>query len=82
MKKKSKLPQLVIIQWIDAHSMDAWSESLDSKVQHCISAGYLVAETDESYVVSAAIGLSVPVTYACCLTIPRVCVTKIQRLPH
>lgn len=73
------LPKFAEVTWFDAHSNDSWDEELDTDARVCHTAGYLVKETDQVVVIASSIDQKTPVTYACVMTIPKVCVTSIKR---
>ena len=70
-----KVPSIVEVHWLDAHTVDEWHEELDSEPRACLTSGYLVKETKNSVVIAVGIDIKSPVTYCSVITIPKVCIT-------
>ena len=70
------LPKLVIVEWTDAYAGAGWSDVFQSPTE-VLTAGYLVAEELDYVVVCACYDPDTKQSNAC-ITIPRVCITKLE----
>lgn len=72
--KESKLPYstFLIIEWQDATSNDGWtSPDADVDVEHIVSAGWLIKETDVYITIAGSIYRNSPSTIGSTMTIPK-----------
>lgn len=74
-RKTFKVVKLV---WLDATSIDAWSE-VDEAVEYdphvIVTCGFLLGETDSSYIVSANLDLKSD-DVSCCMIVPKASLIK------
>jgi hypothetical protein len=68
-----------VVTWLDAHTVDGWHEDLDTEPRECTTSGYIVKETDKAICIANSIDPKPPITYACVMTIPKVCVLKVRK---
>lgn len=74
-----KPPKLVTVEWVDAHSEDAWTdiEEIDNSPMVCRTVGYLIKETKQTVSVAGTVSDD---GQACCIMhIPRAWIRWIKK---
>lgn len=85
MANKEKLPKMLMVTWIDAHSEDAWhpEEEVSTKPSKCVTVGFLAGKTKHVLSIAGSADNSEKgkqIDYACVMTIPRSCILKVKKL--
>ncbi len=82
--KKTKLPKLVEIEWIDSSTGAGWISTEDINVEpvQCVTVGFIIRETKTAVMVAASLGIWSGVVDQACdpITIPKVAITKRRNL--
>ena len=74
------LPRVELIEWRDSASLDGWGHEEISGPMPCVTAGFLLRETDDYVVLVQSLALILNGEMDQQFAIPKSCITRRRRL--
>ena len=80
---KGRMQRLVMLFWDDSRGGGGWvnESDQDNHVSKCVTAGFLIDETDEHLTITSSITEGEDQQYLDPITIPISCITKREETP-